>query len=113
LRNVTGGKNLHIKTGDTVYVIAGKEKGKRGKVIKVLRDKNSAVVERLNVVKRHTRPTPKNPTGGIIEKEAGIHVSNLMLYCSKCNGPVRVGRKRLGSGEKVRYCKKCGEEIKS
>ena len=110
--DVTEGKKLHIKTGDQVYVISGREKGKRGKVIKILRDKDTALVEKLNIVKRHTRPTPKNPTGGIIEKEVGIHVSNLMLYCSKCNGPTRVGRKKLESGEKVRYCKKCGEEIK-
>jgi large subunit ribosomal protein L24 len=110
---VTEGKKLHIKTGDQVYVISGREKGKRGKVIKILRDKDTALVEKLNIVKRHTRPTPKNPTGGIIEKETGIHISNLMLYCSKCNSPTRVGRKKLESGEKVRYCKKCGEEIKS
>ena len=110
---VTGGKKLHIKTGDQVYVISGREKGKRGKVIKILRDKDTALVEKLNIVKRHTRPTPKNPTGGIIEKEPGIHVSNLMPYCSKCNSPTRVGRKKLESGEKVRYCKKCSEEIKS
>ncbi|GBD37823.1 50S ribosomal protein L24 [bacterium HR37] len=106
-------KKFHIKKGDTVYVIAGKEKGKTGKVLRILRDKNKAIVERLNIVKRHMRPSPKNPAGGIVEKEAGIHISNLMLYCPKCSRPTRVGRKRLGSGEKVRYCKRCGEEIKN
>jgi large subunit ribosomal protein L24 len=106
-------KKFHIKKGDTVYVISGKEKGKSGKVIRILRDEEKALVERLNIVKRHARPSPKNPTGGIIEKEAGIHVSNLMLYCTKCSRPTRVGRKRIASGEKVRYCKRCGEEIKS
>jgi large subunit ribosomal protein L24 len=106
-------KKFHIKKGDTVYVIAGKEKGKTGKVLRILRDKNKAIVERLNIVKRHMRPSRKNPAGGIVEKEAGIHISNLMLYCPKCGRPTRVGRKRLGSGEKVRYCKRCGEEIKN
>lgn len=103
---------LHIKNGDTVYVISGKERGKTGKVIKILRDENKAIVERLNVIKRHARPSQKNPSGGIIEKEAGIHISNLMLYCPKCKRPSRIGRKRLASGEKVRYCKRCNEEIK-
>jgi large subunit ribosomal protein L24 len=103
---------LHIKNGDTVYVISGKEKGKTAKVIKILRDENKAIVERLNVIKRHARPSQKNPSGGIIEKEAGIHISNLMPYCPKCKRPSRVGRKKLAGGEKVRYCKRCNEEIK-
>ncbi len=103
---------LHIKNGDTVYVISGKEKGKTGKVIKILRDENKAIVERLNVIKRHARPSQKNPSGGIIEKEAGIHISNLMPYCPKCKRPSRVGRKKLAGGEKIRYCKRCNEEIK-
>jgi large subunit ribosomal protein L24 len=103
---------LHIKNGDTVYVISGKEKGKTAKIIKILRDENKAIVERLNVIKRHARPSQKNPSGGIIEKEAGIHISNLMPYCPKCKRPSRVGRKKLAGGEKVRYCKRCNEEIK-
>jgi large subunit ribosomal protein L24 len=103
---------LHIKNGDTVYVVSGKEKGKTGKVIKILRGENKAIVERLNMIKRHARPSQKNPGGGIIEKEAGIHVSNLMLYCPKCKRPSRVGRKRLAGGERIRYCKRCNEEIK-
>jgi large subunit ribosomal protein L24 len=106
-------KKIHIKNGDTVYVISGKEKGKTGKVIKILGDKSKAVVEKLNVIKRHARSSQKNLAGGIIEKEAGIHISNLMLYCPRCKRPSRVGQKRLASGERLRYCKRCDEEIKS
>jgi large subunit ribosomal protein L24 len=105
-------KKFHIKAGDTVYVIAGKEKGKTGKVIRILRKEDRAIVEKLNIVKRHSRPSQKNPTGGISEKESGIHISNLMLRDSSVGGPVRIGRKTLASGEKVRYSKKSGEEIK-
>ena len=105
-------KKSHIKTGDTVYVIAGKEKGKTGKVIRVLREKNKVLVEKLNIVKRHSRPSQKNPSGGIIEKEAPIHISNVMLYDSTARHPVRVGHRVIASGEKVRYSKKSGEEIK-
>lgn len=105
-------RRFHIKAGDTVYVIAGKEKGKRGKVLKVLREEGRAIVEKLNIVKRHSRASQKNPTGGIVEKEAGIDMSNLMLLDSSVGGPVRIGRKTLASGEKVRYSKKSGEEIK-
>ncbi|MEQ9620271.1 MAG: 50S ribosomal protein L24 [Deltaproteobacteria bacterium] len=104
-------KRFNIKSGDTVYVVAGKEKGKTGKVIKVLREKEAALVEKLNLVKRHERQSQKNPTGGIVEKEAPIHISNLMLYDNTEGEPVRVGRRVLGSGEKVRYSKKSGEEI--
>jgi large subunit ribosomal protein L24 len=106
------GNKLNIKSGDTVYVVAGKEKSKTGKVIKVLHKKESALVEKLNIVKRHERQSQKNPTGGIIEKEAPIHISNLMLYDTSERKPVRVGHKFLSSGEKVRYSKKSGEEIK-
>ena len=105
-------KKIHIKTGDMVYVIAGKEKGKTGKIIRLLRDKDKALVEKLNIVKRHSRPSPKNPTGGIIEKESPSHVSNLMLCDSRAKVPVRVGHKVLPGGEKVRYSKKSGEEIR-
>ncbi|MEW6146313.1 MAG: 50S ribosomal protein L24 [Thermodesulfobacteriota bacterium] len=105
-------KKWNIKSGDTVYVIAGKEKGKTGKVIKVLHKKDGALVEKLNIVKRHQRQTQKNPTGGIVEKESPIHISNLMIYDPSERKPVRIGRKLLGSGEKVRYSKKSGEEIK-
>ncbi len=102
---------LNIKSGDTVYVIAGKEKGKTGKVIKVIHKKGGALVEKLNIVKRHQRQSQKNPTGGIVEKESPIHISNLMIYDSSKREPTRVGRKLLG-GEKVRFSKKSGQEIK-
>ncbi|HML95789.1 MAG TPA: 50S ribosomal protein L24 [Thermodesulfobacteriota bacterium] len=105
-------KKFNIKAGDTVYVTAGKEKGKTGKVIKVLKKKDGALVEKLNIVKRHEKQSQKNPTGGIVEKEAPIHVSNLMLLDSVDRKPVRIGRKVLSSGEKVRYSKKSGEEIR-
>lgn len=104
-------KKFHIKSGDTVMIMAGKERGKTGKVIKVLTDKNAALVEKVNIVKRHERQSQKNPTGGIVEKEAPIHLSNLMHLDPSDSQPVRTGRKELASGEKVRYSKKSGEEI--
>lgn len=100
-----------IKKGDTVYVTAGKDRGKTGKVLRVLKEEERAIVEKVNIVKRHSRPTQQNPAGGIIEKEAPIHISNLMLYDSQSARPTRVGRRLLASGEKVRYSKLSGEEI--
>ncbi len=111
-KSKNGKKKNHIKTGDTVFVIAGKDKGKTGKIIKLLKGQDKALVEKLNIVKRHSRPSQKNQTGGIIEKEAPIHVSNLMIYDSRAKSPVRVGHRVLAGGEKVRYSKKSGEEIK-
>ncbi|MEE9252947.1 MAG: 50S ribosomal protein L24 [Thermodesulfobacteriota bacterium] len=105
-------RKFSIKKGDTVYVNAGKEKGRTGKVLSVLRDKNAAIVEKLNIVKRHAKPTQKNPTGGIVDKEAPIHISNLMIYDSESAKPTRVGRKLFPSGEKLRYSKRTGKEIK-
>ncbi len=102
--------NSYIKKNDLVSVIAGKEKGKTGKVLKVLAKNSRVLVEKLNMVKRHQKPTQANPQGGIVQKELGIHCSNLMLLCSKCNKPVRVAKKEV-SGKKVRVCKKCGEVI--
>lgn len=103
----------HIKSGDTVYIIAGKEKGKTGKVLKIDKVKNKAIVEKLNIAKKHTKPTQKNPTGGINEIEIGIAVSNMLLYCKKCTGPSRSGTRVLENGEKIRYCKRCNEEFKA
>ena len=100
---------LHLKKDDQVMVIAGKEKGKTGKVLKVLSKKESALIEKVNFVKRHSRPSNKNRQGGILEKESPVPVSNLMVICAKCNAPVRVGRKILEDGKKLRCCKKCGE----
>ena len=102
---------LHVKKGDTVLVIAGKSTGKKGKIIEVVTEKSRVVVEGVNIIKRHTKPTQKMPQGGIMEREAPIHSSNVMFYCGKCNRPARVAKKFLENGEKIRVCKKCGEAI--
>lgn len=102
-------KKLYIRKNDKVMVITGKEKGKIGTVLKILPEKDRAIVEKLNIVKRHTRPGGKGAKGGILEKEASIHISNLLLVCGKCAEAARVGRKVLEDNSKVRYCKKCGE----
>jgi large subunit ribosomal protein L24 len=102
-------KKLHIRKDDKVIVIAGKEKGKIGTVLKMITKKERSIVEKLNIVKRHTRPGGKSAKGGIVEKEAPIHISNLMLVCGKCAEATRVGKKVLEDGNKVRFCKKCGE----
>lgn len=98
-----------IKKEDKVRVIAGKEKGKMGKVLRVLHEKERLIVENVNFMKRHTRPKGKTPRGGIIEKEAPIHWSNVMLMCDKCINPTQVKMQRLEDGRKVRVCVKCGE----
>lgn len=105
------GVDVHIHNGDQVEVVAGREIGKRGKVLKIIAPKRRALVEGLAIIKRHTRPTQNNQQGGIVEKEGSIHVSNLMLVCSKCDKRTRVGHKRLEDGHKVRVCRRCGEEI--
>ena len=104
-------KKFRIKRGDIVQVISGDDRGKRGKVLRVFPQEERAIVEGVNFVRRHTRPRRMGETGGIIEKEAPIHISNLMLVCPKCNQPTRVGMMLLEDGTKVRYCKKCGEII--
>ncbi|HBO85231.1 MAG: 50S ribosomal protein L24 [Deltaproteobacteria bacterium GWC2_42_11] len=100
-----------IKKNDQVMIISGKEKGKTGRVINVIPDTGRVVVEKLNLVKRHTRASAKVKQGGIIEKESPISISNVMLICEKCKGPVRVGRKVLDDGRRVRFCKKCKEVL--
>lgn len=102
---------VHVRKGDTVLVITGKSAGKKGKVLSVIPEKNRVVVEGVNVVKRHTRPTQKMPQGGIVEKEAPIHSSNVMLFCNRCNAPSRIGKKLLENGEKARICRRCGEAL--
>lgn len=102
---------VHVKKGDTVLVLRGKDAGKKGKVLSVLPEKQRVIVEKVNIVKRHSRPTRQLPQGGIIEKEAPIHASNVMLICGKCHRPTRVGRRFLEDGTKVRLCKKCGEVL--
>ncbi len=100
-----------IKTEDKVKIITGKDKGKIGKVLKVLKKNNRAVVENINVAKVHQRPTQANPQGGIVEKPMPIDVSNLMIMCNSCVKPVRIGIKILEDGKKVRFCKQCNEQI--
>lgn len=102
---------MKIKSGDTVVVISGKDKGKKGKVIEVLRSKERVLVEGVNMVSKHQKPNQKNPQGGIVHKELPIHVSNVMLFDPKAGKGVRVGMKILSSGEKVRISKKTGEEL--
>ena len=104
-------KKFHIRKNDKVMVIAGKEKGKIGTVLKMIPKKERAIVEKLNIVKRHTKPGGKSAKGGIIEKEAPLYISNLMLVCGKCAEATRVGKKVLEDGSKVRFCKKCGEML--
>jgi len=105
------GQGLPIKKNDLVAVIAGKDKGKQGKVVRVIPKTMRAVVEKVNMVKRHTKPGHGSKQGGILERENPIHASNLMLVCNKCDRAVRVGFSRLADGRKVRVCKKCGEGI--
>lgn len=104
-------KKLHIKKGDTVYVNAGNDKGKTGKVLSVDPSKDRAIVEGINMVSKHTKPNSKHPQGGIIKQESGIHISNLNLIDPKTQKPTRVGYKVEGD-KKIRYAKKSGEEIK-
>lgn len=102
---------VHVRKGDTVVVIAGKDKGKKGKILRVIPSEQRVIVEGVNKVKRHMRPNPQLQQGGIIEKEAPLHSSNVMLVCTKCDRPTRIGRRILADGRKVRVCKKCGEVI--
>ena len=105
-------KKLHIKKGDNVVVVTGNSKGQKGKVLEVVRKTDRAIVEGVNMVKKHTKPNAKNPQGGIVEKEAPVHVSNLMLVDPKSGLATRIGRRLDDNGKLVRYAKKSGEEIK-
>jgi large subunit ribosomal protein L24 len=98
-----------LKKEDTVEVIAGKDKGKRGKILKILRDKDRIVIEGVNIVKKAMKKRKQQDRGGIVEIEAALHSSNLMIVCKKC-GPTRIGC-RLDGDKKVRFCKKCGEAL--
>lgn len=102
---------MHVKKGDTVVVISGKDKGKKGKVLTSLPKNNRVIVEGVNMLTKHKKPSAKVQQGGIIHQEGPIDVSNVALYCSKDKTAVRVGYKFLENGEKVRICKKCGELI--
>jgi large subunit ribosomal protein L24 len=101
----------HVRKGDTVVVVAGKERGKRGKVLRVLPEEGRVVVERINMVKKHQRPTQKVRQGGIIEREGAIHLSNVMLVDPGSDKPTRVGMKALSDGKKVRVARRSGEML--
>jgi large subunit ribosomal protein L24 len=107
------GNKCHIKKEDKVKILIGKDRGKIGKVLKVDRKKNLLLVENMNVVKRHTKPTAANKQGGIVEKEAPLKWSNVMLMCNKCMKPGRIKMKILEDGKKMRVCRKCGEDMDS
>ncbi len=104
---------MKVVKNDNVIIVTGNYKGKKGKVLKVFPKENRVIVEGVNFMKRHTRPTQKNQQGGIIEKEAPIHISNLMVICPKCGAPSRLGRKMLENKKYVRVCKSCGEMLVS
>lgn len=99
----------HIKKNDLVRVTHGKERGKSGRVLKVIPEKERVIIEKINFVKRHSRPQGQQKRGGILEKEAPLHVSNVMLLCEKCNKTVRIGHRALEGGKRTRFCRKCGE----
>ena len=104
------GSKVHVTRGDTVYVLSGKDSGKKGKVLKVFPDDNRVVVEGVNMVKKHKKPQRTKP-GGIINQEAPVHSSNVMLICDKCKVPTKIGKMIYDNGEKARVCKKCNEVI--
>ncbi|HPT68600.1 MAG TPA: 50S ribosomal protein L24 [Syntrophomonas sp.] len=102
---------MNIKKGDTVLVITGKDAGRKGKVLKVIPKDNRVVVEGINKAKKHQRPSRAIPQGGILQIEAPLNVSNVMLLCTKCNKPTRMAKRFLENGTKVRFCKNCGEVL--
>ncbi len=104
-------KHPKVKKNDKVIVLVGKERGKIGTVLKVDSEKERVVVEKVNIVKRHSRPSPQTGQGGIIEKEAPLHISNVMMVCNKCTEPTRIKKRILEDGSKVRVCNKCGEPM--
>lgn len=105
-------KQFRIRKDDKVMVIGGKDKGKIGKVLKILRKHDRVVVEKVNMVKRHVKPNPyRREVGGIIDKEMPIHISNVMVVCNKCSTPTRIGYKYAEDGKKMRFCKKCNQTL--
>ena len=103
-------KHYHVKKNDLVMITAGKDKGKTGKVLRIVVKKDRLIVEKINMIKRHVKPSQKSK-GGIMERESPIHLSNVMIYCEKCSKPVRTGKKVLEDGRKIRFCKKFEEAI--
>lgn len=108
-----GHDKLKIRRNDIVKVMRGKDRGKVGKIIKIFPDRKKVIVEKVNVAKRHVRPSNVNPQGGIVEKENPLPIANVMIMCDRCNKPVRVGYKLTEAGEKFRYCKSCDEVIEA
>jgi large subunit ribosomal protein L24 len=106
-------EKIELKKDDKVKVIAGKDKGKIGKILKVHHKSNRVLIENINMIKRHSRPSAQNRQGGIVEREAAIHWSNVMLICNKCMSPVRIKTQILEDGKKKRVCRKCDEFIDS
>ena len=104
---------MHVRKGDQVVVIAGKEKGKRGRVMRLLTEQGRVVIERINMVKRHTKPTQRNPRGGILEKEGSVEASNVALWCGKCVAPRRAKVDDKEGQKKRRVCVKCGTVFES
>jgi len=104
-------QHVHVRRGDTVAVISGRERGKRGKVLRVLPTGGRVLVEKINMMKKHQRPTQKLRQGGIIERESPLALSNVLVVCARCAKPSRSGIKRLADGRKLRVCKRCGESI--
>lgn len=102
---------LGLKKNDTVIIVTGNDKGKKGRVLSIESEKNRLVVESLNMIKKHMKPNKQNSQGGIIEKEAPVHRSNVMFICPKCAKPTRIGSSILENGKKFRVCKKCGEVV--
>ncbi len=102
---------LSVKKGDIVLVVTGEDKGKKGKIVRIFPKKMEVIVEGVNFLKKHSKPTQKVPQGGIIKKEGALHVSNIRLNCNKCNKPTAIRREKIKEGKRVRVCKKCGEII--
>ncbi|MBE3556412.1 MAG: 50S ribosomal protein L24 [Firmicutes bacterium] len=102
---------MHVRKEDTVEVISGKDRGKRGRVLVAYPAKERVLVEGVNQIKRHTKPNPAYPKGGIITKEAPIHVSNVMIVCKHCNRRTRIAHRFLDDGKKIRVCKHCGQSL--
>jgi len=111
IRKRTARVKSRLKKNDMVMVVTGRDRGKTGKVMRVMAGEARVVVERLNVVKRHSKPRGPQSPGGIVEKEAPIPISNVMFFCERCNAPVRIGIKALADGARVRVCRRCGEQV--
>jgi len=106
-------RKFKVRKNDTVMVVTGRDRGKTGKVLRVLPVRGRVIIERLNMVKRHTKPRGAVSPGGIVEKEAPLDISNVMVLCDRCNAPVRVGLKLAANGSKSRICRRCGDVVGS